>query len=244
MSAHRFPRIGLCSYLFPRSCVACDAFLYPHSAINDGPLCQSCYGAMQQDLTERIAPQRCIYCGYPLISEIEICTRCKAVGTHTVRNRSIFIYQGVAQQLIWAYKFGHAKQLAQLFCTLLYALWSEHFANIPIIPIPSSPKNIKKRGWDQIRCIAHALHKQYAIPVIPILARTAKTNQKSLRYEQRKENAKAAYQMKKRMSLQNHSSALLLDDVYTTGATMHACAEILSAAGVETIFGMTIAITP
>lgn len=111
-----------------------------------------------------------------------------------------------------------------------------------LIPIPLSRKKLKSRGFNQSEEIAKKLSKELEIPVIAdCLIKIKETPaQTELSREERRENIKGAFEIKEKEKVQD-KKILLVDDFYTTGATMEEAARILKEAGAKEVWGITLA---
>jgi len=151
-----------------------------------------------------------------------------------------FSKQGSVQNLIHQLKYKGQKdvgiELGRLFGIEL--LQSPEFSNIDfIIPVPLHPKKMNKRGYNQSLMIAEGLKKSMNVETFTGLQRNvhSTTQTKKSRYE-RWENVKGIFVLEQQEQLEN-KSILLIDDVLTTGATLEACAAVLSE-----VQGITISI--
>jgi len=124
----------------------------------------------------------------------------------------------------------------------------------PIITyVPMYKKREKKRGFNQAKIIAQELAKKTGFQVIPLLKKTKDTKpQMELNQEERLENIKGCFKLIETRPLGNSneeavrgrvSEVILVDDVYTTGATMRECAKVLKKAGVKKVTGFVLART-
>ena len=110
-----------------------------------------------------------------------------------------------------------------------------------VVPVPFRRIRKTQQGWDQIQLITVLLRKYWNIPVLNILRRRKSGPQKLLGYEERKLNIKG--KIKLRYSAKDlPEKILLLDDVFTTGATGSECAKVLLNAGVSEVDMLTLAI--
>ena len=223
----------------PQQCVGCMRLMPAADGGVTYPMCRIC-----REQIKMIDGICCHQCGMPLISEIDVCLRCRddAQPFHN-NNRALYLYVGLAQRLIWAYKFSHQKRLACFFAEQIYATIPPQASKWAIVPIPGTPKNVRARGWDQIVSIAAHLKKTHHVPVLNILRHFPKRTQKKLNMSERAINAATTFGLKKKIVIPSElQSVILLDDVYTTGATVHACTQILQKAGINTIASITLAI--
>lgn len=97
-----------------------------------------------------------------------------------------------------------------------------------LVPVPPSPSKARKRGWDPVRAMAEGLSSP-STPVLDILRKKEGREQKSLDFAGRMENIKGRFVLKERPP--EGASCLIVDDVFTTGATVSECARILTENG-------------
>ena len=226
--------------LLPARCAVCNAAL-PWSRPEDQVVCARC-------LPRRIGPDvtRCSRCGRPLISEIGTCTACRTREFSFTAHRSAFRYRA-ARILLHRYKFEGRRQLAGLLASELLPLLQGQFAGVPLVPVPARRGAVRKRGFDPVALLASRLGREGGVPVLRILRRSGGKPQKALGYAERIENLRGRITVRGRKvrKLANRGrfpqSVVLIDDVFTTGATAHECARTLRGAGVESVFVLTIA---
>ena len=211
--------------VFPQHCVACG-----RAAPGDVPLCDRCRSALRP-----LEGPQCAICGVPLVSEHGRCVRCRSRDLHYDRHRSVFAYSGVAKQLIIAYKFGGQARLAGLLCTHLAPLIPH--ATV-VVPVPASRRGRRRRGYDQVLRLAAALERHHGIPVLSALTRRRGREQKQLDFDERSRNLAGAIELARRVTVPHH--VVLLDDVFTTGATVNECARVLRRAGAGRIEAVTL----
>ncbi len=217
-------------------CLLCAAAL-SSGYRNDFPVCSSCVDTLADD----IHPNRCGICSIPITSEKGICMRCRTGSYTFTSNYSLFTYRGRIKELIFQYKFRYTKSLAVLFAEMLYLYYLKDNRPKIIIPVPSSRASVRRRGWDHVGEIAKILAKRYNQPVKNCLKRKGSGSQKELGFEGRLTNLEGKIIHGKGCS-GIESSVLLLDDVFTTGATIEQCAKVLASAGYGDIKALTLAI--
>ena len=110
-----------------------------------------------------------------------------------------------------------------------------------IVPVPPRPEKLKRKEWDQIEAISRILER-YGYTVRRLLERKVDIQQKRLNREMRKKNAEKAYAVIPSMKGAVGPRILLIDDVYTTGATIEACAKALHESGATSVAALVIAI--
>ncbi len=156
--------------------------------------------------------------------------------------RAAFLYQEPLSQLIQGLKynqsFGIAAALAEQMVQQMPA-W-----DIPldfVLPLPLHPDRHKKRGYNQAALLADRLTQMVNLPYEPtILARIRDTQpQVGLTLKERRQNMEDAFQADAGKAA--GKNLLLIDDVYTTGATLSAAAAALLDAGAESVSGYCLA---
>jgi len=164
---------------------------------------------------------------------------------------SSLVYKGVVKKLV--YKFKYNPNLTDLKDTLIDLFYEgiiqkEAFhkaldSHSILIPIPLHNSRARKRGYNQSLILAKEMGKRLNIEVLDCLERIKNTKmQFGLKKEEREENIKGAFGLKiKDLRLKNFMQVFLIDDVATSGATLKEAAKVLKKAGVEKVFGLTLA---
>lgn len=111
-----------------------------------------------------------------------------------------------------------------------------------MIPVPVSRKKMQKRGYNQAALIARQLAEKTGIPTdLHSLARIRDTiPQKELNHQERRKNLNNAFKMDQ--NAVKYKKVLLVDDIYTTGSTIDACAVALKEAGVQQVYFISLSI--
>ncbi|MCL2094399.1 MAG: ComF family protein [Treponema sp.] len=204
------------------------------------------------NLRELLFPRTCGGCGTELRggedSYLGLCPSCREfldqldreessrVQSHPFRELfTLFPYQGRARTILESYKFE--KNLA-LGRTLTRHLLDKPqllgLKDYTWVPVPPRPGKIRQEGWDQIEYIVRLLEKDRKEPVSRCLKRLPSKRQKDLNREERESNVLNRIVCIKKPP----PVALLLDDVISTGATLHACASALLEGGTEEVYGL------
>ncbi len=175
-----------------------------------------------------------------------LCCSCRDRNYYFDKNYSIYQYHNI-KEVIAAYKFDNRKSLRYFFAEIIAAVYFNKYNGFLLVPVPCSPSSKKKRAWDQIEEISKLLKKKYRIPVYNILERKNSKSQKVLNYHERVKNLKNKifYKQKIIKSLIEFNmlgKVVLLDDVFTSGATISECSSILKRAGFKEVYSLTIAI--
>lgn len=223
----------------PERCILCGDYILPGSRPGIYPVCGAC-ASLKPILDEK----RCIRCSMPLISEKGICMECRGRSFFFESNFSIFRYGDAGtMRSIHAYKSDGRISMAGFFAGKLAAIYSSRYADIPVVPVPCRRESRKKRGFDQIDLMCAELERTYRIRHIHMLERRgAAREQKILNREEREKNLQGRIFPRIRGTEAVPRSVVLLDDVFTTGATANECARVLKSLGIGKVFVLTIAI--
>jgi ComF family protein len=222
-------------WLFPSRCAACGDPLVGYPS-RSWPLCPPCEERLD------FAPEnRCSICGRELISEIGTCMDCRDRTYHFESNHPLYPYSGPYRDLVVRYKFGGFIGLGRFFAERLSLAYRERHEGLSVIPVPYRREKMKKTGWDQIDLIARVLKNVHGIPVMFALERGKSMSQKTLNYDDRLKNLKGKIRVRPGAGFLG-TDVVLVDDVFTTGATLSECARTLKEAGAARVYALTIAI--
>jgi len=111
-----------------------------------------------------------------------------------------------------------------------------------IVPVPLHIKKLRQRGFNQSAILARALKKKWRIPLNYFLLKRAKftLTQTGLDKKEREKNIKGAFEVTSAKDVKD-KNIILVDDVYTTGATVNECAKTLRKAGAKDVAILTLA---
>ncbi len=224
------------NFLFPCRCLVCGKTMDPF-ARKSYHLCPTCRGEITL-----LGGRRCTRCSIPLISEQAVCTRCRDQEYFFSHNYSLFEYTGIVRELLYYYKFKARQNLGFLFAELLEAYLDTEKRGVPVIPVPSKPANIRKRGLDHMKHLARILRKDYGVRVLDCLARRGGSSQKELGKKERFLNIRGKILFTGGFNPETVKRAVLLDDVFTTGATVSECARVLLRLGLREVSVVTLAL--
>ena len=224
----------LIDLIYSEKCALCGDLLTPERGFTY-PLCYAC----ATGVAERTGPF-CSVCSSILVSEKETCTRCRERNYRFTSNYSLFAYEGKIRELISQFKTKNAKPLAGFFAARMAPLISAGYPGFAVVPVPFRAARKKSRGWDQIEAICRRLSREYGIGFQRFLKRKGSTAQKTLSYYGRLENLKGNICLRK--GIRVPEKVLLIDDVFTTGATADACAASLIHAGAKEVRMLSIAV--
>jgi ComF family protein len=226
----------LIDWLYPPACVACGCLL-PLNEIRRF-ICVRC-----ENIFEPIAAPFCEKCGAPIESDAKHCASCYGKNFYFESNRSAFTYDELVRDLLHEMKFREKKRVAQGLAFLWASLAQENFSDFTLIPMPLHKKKQRERGFNQAEILAKALSDAMKIPMEKILHRTVDTPpQSGLHPSQRAENVKNVFSVCEKFDVRERSF-ILIDDIFTTGASLNECAKTLKNAGASQVLCMTLAIS-
>ena len=229
--------------LWPPCCVGCDVGLEP-----GGYLCAACEGE-----TSRLAPPFCAQCsrrfendGAPtLLNHAGLCAECRAADFAFGCAVSFCRHDGLARDLIVRFKYRGEHFLRRpLAGWLAEALASDARLHSPpidaLLPVPLHRRRERERGYNQADALCHCLGRETALPVWRALRRVRATQKQArLSREERLTNLRGAFAPVGRWPVAG-AHLLLVDDVFTTGSTVHECARVLRAAGAASVRVLTV----
>lgn len=206
----------LLSYIAPHYCYGCGA--------TGSLLCRSCLEAVK-----RHHCQVCVICGQPCASG-NVCRR--HAPPYEALDCALW-RRGAVARLIDDYKFHRVRAASGVLARLLDELLSEYDASTVVVPVPTAPANIRKRGYDHMLLVARQFARRRGLRVERSLVRQTNVTQHYARSAA--ERRKQAQQFFRARSAQADVPYLILDDIFTTGSTITAAAQTLRAAGARDI---------
>lgn len=221
----------LLGLVVPPLCAACR-----EPEFSGEPLCPAC----RRRLVALPAP-RCRRCGAPAVTGIDACGECRGRRLAFERAWAPFAYEGVCRDVVGALKSRGAVPVATLMAAEIAGRVPAGFLRAaPFVPVPAHPRRRRRHGFNQAEAIATALARRTGHPLADVLVRTGvATPQVGVERRRRLANARGS------VRLANHANAprqaVLVDDVYTTGATLDACARALRAGGATKVAALTFA---
>lgn len=230
---------GIRSLLFPPTCAGC---VRPLESPDQEPLCTDC----RNGLPAAQSPS-CVRCGLSLAHQgagITLCLACRTQPPPFDRAVSPFVYDGPAKELILGLKYRGRLSLSRFLTEAMVDSILETIgpaAAEVVVPVPLHPTRLRERTFNQAQILAAGVAGQLGLPCrSDLLVRVRATEpQTGLRREERWENLRDAFAL----SCEGlpAKSFLLVDDVFTTGATVRACAAALKRGGASHVFVVTAA---
>ncbi len=225
----------LLEVFFPRSCVSCGDGVedsgYEH-------LCREC--ARELFL---VAAPHCRICGYPFHGMLvgpTSCPHCAELDPVFEAGKTIFLAKGPGRALVHELKYRTGFYLLRDIERMIRTSgdYLDFISDAVLVPVPLHPDKQRERGYNQSERIARALARATdgRSRMECLLQRTKFTQtQTSLNREDRDRNVKNAFALLPEAVVIPEQPYILVDDVFTTGATLNACAAALQRAGAEQI---------
>jgi competence protein ComFC len=216
---------ALADLFYPERCVGCDRRA-------SDVLCRTCFDALPY-----VGSPFCGRCGLPTAFATPLCEECKNVDFAFERARAPLKYDGVGKKTVHALKYrGYKRVVDRLAAPLMLQVIDDSRFDA-VVPVPLHRSRRRKRGFNQAELLARGIAGRLRAQVSDTLEAVRSTrDQIELSAAQRRANVAGAYRAKESL----RGRILLVDDVFTTGATMHACAETLLRAGAREIHALSL----
>lgn len=233
----------LLDFLFPKRCVSCGklgAYIckkcFSEIEFIKKPLCPIC---QRQAIGGRTHPG----CGgrYQLDGLIVVCR-----------------YRGAIAKAVQKIKYKWVYDIGKILVSVVAGnLWKFDFPpDATLVPVPLHIKRKRWRGFNQAELIGQDLARRFKHPYSDLLVRNRYTRpQVELKSDKRKENVRSAFSLRPIRQAQGEQvhgkplnfdirdkNILLVDDVYTSGATMSECCKVLKRVGAKDVWGLAVAL--
>ncbi len=224
----------LLNLLLPVVCAGCG--LYPGRFI-----CPACLEALP-----RVKGPRCLRCGRPTQYSVDSCNECRAVVKSLDQTVVLGLYQEPLRGIIHELKYSGVAELARPLGSMLAAEVAPRLkeGNYWVTHVPAHSSRTRERGYDQAELLARQLSVCLGLPFFPVLRRSKRTvPQVGLGPEERRRNLRGAFQVEERCLTKwvPGASILLVDDVFTTGATLSEAATLLKRRGAGSVIACVLA---
>jgi predicted amidophosphoribosyltransferase len=174
----------------------------------------------------------------PLVSTSGLCPFCDRIPEELDAFMSCGYFHGVLKELVSALKKGDAGAARYLGALVYGGLKGRGWETLPLVPVPPRKGKLRRQGWDQVDLLGKVLRKEYGVTVCACLKRTDAVQQKSLDYGQRLSHMSRCLVLRTRPPIPPAEKGIvLLDDIFTSGATMAAAAGILKSERKRPVYG-------
>lgn len=220
----------LLDFAFPCYCVSCGT---PVSSKNNH-LCSRCLSSL------KTAEKGCSVCSS--VTDRGVCGFCSGRMFYPSKHISLFEYEGAVKGIIHGLKFGGLMNVYKVLAPFLSDSLEEFGSSIDFITsVPMNRKKYAARGYNQSELLALSLSKASGIHFCRFLReKKGSAHQREFSYSSRYINVIDRYETIRNCNI-NEKTILLIDDVFTTGATINECSRILLAAGARSVFSLTVA---
>lgn len=230
--------------------IGVDAILPPRCPMSgeivdeQGMICAEIWAGM-----EFVSAPYCGTCGIPFDFETEAhegqCLSCLKTLPPYNSARAALRYNDTSRDMILGFKHGDKTHMAPSFMPWLKRAGEGMLGNADLlIPVPLHPMRLLSRRYNQAGIIAQCLSKETGIKHLPMaLKRTRATvSQGHLKSDERAKNVRKAFAVRKQYeSYLNAKNVVLIDDVFTTGATVNECTKVLKKTGAARVDILTLA---
>jgi ComF family protein len=241
---------SIATVLFPADCRICDD---PLAAISRVPVCESCWN----NLPEQSGPL-CMRCGESLsVSDFgegcdPVCRPCRLVSPDFQLAVAHGLYTGTMRALLHLLKYDGLEPIATRLGALLatkVAAAADLPAEMLVIPVPLYRDKRRERGFNQSELLARAvcaamrrLRPEWKgeLAAQTLVRQRATASQAGLTLHERRRNLRGVFSVPEPEKLRGRD-VLLIDDIYTTGATARACSAALKKAGAAGVWVATVA---
>jgi ComF family protein len=228
--------------IYPVRCPICGEIVIPKGE----RICRPC----KEKLPYILGP-RCLKCSKPIEDEEkEYCSDCNHKNLQFLKGYSVWIYDKQMKHSIAEFKYHSKKEYAKFYIQEMVTHYGDIIKKLSIdaiVPIPVHRSKYLERGYNQAEILACGLGKELNLPVLSgLLLRNKKTlPQKQLSDKERLSNLREAFGFNHKESdryLKKIDRVLLVDDIFTTGSTIEACANVLKSNGIHDIYFITLCI--
>lgn len=230
---------ALLDVAFPSHCVGCGESVEESQF---SAICQECSNRLQF-----IESPRCLTCGFPFFGETESqehCVHCEHLSPEFRQSRSMALFRGPLRGLIYSLKYENGlwslrdlRRIAELTPEL-----SDYISDAVLVPVPLHPRKLRERGYNQSERIARLFENEpWKNRVEDLLVRSQDTvSQTQFNRRDRIRNLKNAFSLQRKRAIDPAQRYLIVDDVFTTGSTVNACAAVLRREGAACVDVLTV----
>ena len=221
--------MNLLDLIFPKRCVSCGRF--------GSYICRDCFSKI-----EEIDKPVCSVCQR---QAVEGKTHPGCINRYRLDGLVVAVkYQGAVKKAIQKVKYKWVYDIEKVLVKLLVsALWKYDLPkNVVLVPVPLHVRRKRWRGFNQSEILAKSLAQAFEVRFSDLLIRERETKtQVGLKKEERKKNVEGAFVIKPAVDVRD-KNIVLVDDVFTTGATMSECCRVLKKGGAKSVWAMSVAL--
>jgi ComF family protein len=223
---------AILSFFLPQACVSCRSIL-PQE--NEGPFCAACHQELKP-----LSDSVCTICGDPFTHEeitSHVCGRCLSDRPYFEWARSVFEWGPPLSTVIHGFKYQGKEVALRWMAREMARFLRGEKGDLPwdfLVPVPLHPFRLIRRGFNQALLLARALHREIGVPLDfqNLLRGRYERPQVAKDREERLKQIQGAFALRDPSRFED-KKVLLIDDVYTTGATLNECAKVLKTAGAQ-----------
>jgi len=228
--------INILNLLFPSHCNICNKKM----AQDIDPICLDCFKKIKA-----VPEPICQICGQPSFQTI--CYQCEKSKPLFTQARAAGIYEGVLKKSIHLFKYQNKRNLSRTLSDLLLRFLVKNLDWLVVdflVPVPLNKLRLRERGYNQSEFLARELSRLLKIKLSSgnLRRKGISSPQVKSGRKERGKNVAGSFYLNKPKIFYN-KKILLIDDVFTTGSTANACAQILKEAEVREILVLAVACT-
>lgn len=220
---------------FPPVCAHCRALVDPARRHH---LCEACARRLQ-----RVSGPHCTTCGYPFFGDTvvdRVCEHCFELEPEFGEGRAAVLLRGPARTLVLDLKYHGALHLLAEVGLIAREVdgFLDYLRDATLVPVPLHARKQRERGYNQAQLLAETFARAAGgrTRVAEPLRRAVDTpTQTRLDRRTRQENLRGAFELRRGRRLDAAERYVLVDDVFTTGATLNACAVVLRRGGARRV---------
>jgi ComF family protein len=224
-------------FIFPPACPICGEILENREV----KVCTECVRRLHF-----VGKPCCLQCGKEIDDgEAEYCDACREKPRSYIKGYPAVVYDDEINPCMMAFKYSGKRGYADFLASLIVRRHGQEIIALNpdvLLPVPIHKARLKKRGYNQAELLAKSLSKYLEIPYDSnLLIRQKNTRAlKTMDGSEREQNLKNAFNSVSKSV--EYRRVLLVDDIYTTGATIEGCTHILKGLGLQEVFYTSVCI--
>ncbi len=208
--------------LVAKSCFCCGR-------ASQAAVCSNC-----EPLLDYIDKPTCLHCGYPTVREVKKCRQCKGSHFYFQSVMSLLPYEGAARKMLVSLKSTNGYSLIDYFVKEAISRNADFFDAKLVTYIPTTFLKNVERGHNTSELMAKSIAYHLKIKAVKALSvKQGISDQAGLNKEERRENLKNSFKLSAGFS-EAKEKILVVDDIFTTGATVNEACRVLNEAGAKT----------